>query len=142
MNFIVIMGRLTRDPELRKTHSGTSVTSFTLAVDRDYTADGGERETDFIDCVAWRHTAEFVSKYFPKGKMAVVRGRLQIRDWTDKDNNKRRSAEIVADSVYFGESKKDGDGGGPFRNEQHEPQYTEPSSDFAELDLDDGDLPF
>lgn len=141
LNRIIIMGRLTRDPDLRSTASGVAVASFTLAVDRDFAPKDGERETDFIDCVAWRNTAEFVSKYFSKGKMAVVDGRLQIRDWVDKDNNKRRTAEIVADNVYFGESKKDSDGGN-FRNEYHTPAYTEPTSDFAELDFDDGDLPF
>lgn len=111
LNKIVIMGRLTRDPELRQTGSGTSVTSVSLAVERDYSGrDGGEKQTDFIDVVAWRHTAEFVDKYFAKGDMAAVSGRLQIRDWTDKDGNKRRSAEVVADSVYFGGSKsRDGD---------------------------------
>lgn len=111
LNKIVIMGRLTHDPEMRQTGSGTSVTSFSLAVERDYSGrDGGEKQTDFIDVVAWRHTAEFVSKYFAKGDMAAVVGRLQIRDWTDKDGNKRRSAEVVADSVYFGGSKRrDGD---------------------------------
>ena len=102
LNKIVIMGRLTRDPEMRQTGSGTPVTSFSLAVERD----GGEKQTDFIDVVAWRHTAEFVDKYFSKGDMAAVSGRLQIRDWTDKDGNKRRSAEVVADSVYFGGSKR------------------------------------
>ena len=108
LNHIVIMGRLTRDPELRKTNSGTPVASFTVAVDRDFSGkDGGEKETDFIDCVAWRNTAEFVAKYFTKGRMIVVSGRLQLRDWTDKEGNKRRSAEIVADSCYFGDSKKD-----------------------------------
>lgn len=108
LNHIVIMGRLTRDPELRRTGSGIAVTSFTVAVDRDFAPkDGSERETDFIDCVAWRNTGEFVSKYFSKGRMAVVSGRLQIRSWTDKDGNKRRTAEIVADNVYFGESKRD-----------------------------------
>ena len=107
LNKIVIMGRLTRDPEMRQTGSGTSVTSFSLAVERDYSGrDGGEKQTDFIDAVAWRHTAEFVSKYFAKGDMAAVSGRLQIRDWTDKDGNKRRSAEVVADNVYFGGSKR------------------------------------
>lgn len=106
LNKIVIMGRLTRDLEMRHTGSGTDVASFTLAVDRDYSGrDGGEKQTDFIDVVAWRHTAEFVSKYFAKGDTAAVVGRLQIRDWTDKDGNKRRSAEVVADSVYFGGSK-------------------------------------
>ena len=113
LNHIVIMGRLTRDPELRRTGSGIAVASFTLAVDRDFGGrDGGERETDFIDCVAWRHTGEFVSKYFTKGRMAVVSGRLQIRSWTDKDGNKRRTAEVVADNVYFGDSKRDNDNGG------------------------------
>lgn len=107
LNKIVIMGRLTRDPEMRQTGSGTSVTSFSLAVGRDYSGrDGGEKQTDFIDVVAWRHTAEFVDKYFAKGDMAAVSGRLQIRDWTDKDGNKRRSAEVVADNVYFGGSKR------------------------------------
>lgn len=113
LNHIVIMGRLTRDPELRRTASGIAVASFTLAVDRDFGGkDGGERETDFIDCVAWRQTGEFVSKYFAKGRMAVVSGRLQIRNWTDKEGNKRRSAEIVVDNVYFGDSKRDSDSAG------------------------------
>lgn len=108
LNNCTFMGRLTRDPELRRTQNSTAVVSFTIAVDRDFKPENGERETDFIDIVAWRHTAEFVSKYFGKGSMIVVHGRLQIRDWTDKDGNKRRSAEIVADDVYFGESKKKG----------------------------------
>ena len=111
LNHIVIMGRLTRDPELRRTGSGIAVASFTVAVDRDFSGrDGGERETDFIDCVAWRQTGEFVSKYFTKGSMIVVSGRLQIRNWNDKDGNKRRSAEVVADNVYFGESKRSNEG--------------------------------
>ena len=106
LNHIVIMGRMTRDPELRRTGSGVAVTSFTLAVDRDFSGkDGKEKETDFIDCVAWRQTGEFVSKYFAKGRMACVSGRLQLRDWTDKDGNKRRNAEIIADNVYFADSK-------------------------------------
>ena len=105
LNHITIMGRLTRDPELRSTAGGTPVASFSIAVDRDFSKDG-ERETDFIDVVAWRQTGEFVSKYFQKGSMAVVSGRLQIRDWQDKDGNKRRSAEVVAENVYFGESRK------------------------------------
>lgn len=108
LNRIIVMGRMTRDPELRRTNSGTAVASFSLAVDRDFKTQSGEKETDFIDVVAWRNTAEFVSKYFSKGRMAVVEGRLQLRDWTDKDGNKRRTAEIVADSVYFGDSKRDG----------------------------------
>lgn len=107
LNHIVIMGRLTKDPELRRTQSGVAVASFSLAVDRDYKPENGERETDFIDVVVWRSSAEFVSKYFSKGRMAVVSGRLQIRPWTDKDGNKRRSAEVVADNVYFGDSKRD-----------------------------------
>ena len=106
LNEIILMGRLTRDPELRHTQSGTKVASFALAVDRDYKDASGEKETDFIDIVAWRGTAEFVSKYFTKGRMAVVKGRLQIRDWTDKDGGKRRSAEVVAESVYFADSRK------------------------------------
>ena len=112
LNHIVLMGRLTRDPELRRTGSGVAVASFSLAVDRDFGGrDGGEKETDFIDIVAWRGTAEFVSKYFSKGRMAVVSGRLQIRNWTDKEGGKRRSAEVVADNVYFGDSKRDNDNG-------------------------------
>ena len=119
LNHIVVMGRLTRDPELRYTQSQLPVAGFTVAVDRDYSGrDGGDKQTDFIDCVAWRHTAEFVSKYFNKGSMAVVSGRLQLRDWTDRDGNKRRSAEIVADNVYFGDSKRKDDSGG---------SYTQPS---------------
>ena len=125
LNHIVIMGRLTRDPELRRTGSGIAVASFTVAVDRDYSGkDGGEKETDFIDCVAWRNTGEFVSKYFTKGRMIVVSGRLQLRDWTDKEGNKRRSAEIVADSCYFGDSKKDEDK--PQSQTQSQPQYGAP----------------
>ena len=115
LNHITIMGRLTRDPELRRTGSGVAVASFTLAVDRDFGKnENGERETDFIDCVAWRQTGEFVSKYFTKGRMAVVAGRLQIRSWNDKDGNKRRTAEVVADNVYFGDSKRDNEGGNAY----------------------------
>ncbi len=121
LNHITIMGRLTRDPELRYTQSKIPVASFTLAVDRDYgSRDGGERQTDFIDIVAWRQTAEFVSKYFTKGSMVAVSGRLQMRDWTDRDSNKRRSAEVVAENVYFGESKRR-DGGDYSR--PAEPRY-------------------
>lgn len=107
LNVCTIMGRLVRDPELRRTGSGVAVASFTLAVDRDFAKDGGEKEVDFIDCIAWRGAGEFVSKYFSKGSMAIVSGRLQIRSWTDKDGNKRRNAEIVSENVYFGEAKKD-----------------------------------
>ena len=147
MNQIVIMGRLTRDPELRHTQSGTAVASFTLAVDRRYAPkDGGERQTDFIDVVAWQNLGEFVSKYFVKGQMAAVTGRLQIREWTDKDEKKRKSAEVVADNVYFTESKKSREAG-TSRSEARDDYnagYSTPveSSDFTELDLDDGDLPF
>ena len=132
LNKIILMGRLTRDPELRRTQSGTAVASFTLAVDRDYKPQDGERETDFIDIVAWRGTGEFVSKYFTKGRMAVVEGRLQVRDWTDKDGNKRRSAEVVANRVYFGEGKRN-----------TESQNPENPGGFTMMDEDDGDqLPF
>ena len=106
LNKVVIMGRFTKDPELRRTGSGTAVTSFSLACDRDFKSQSGDKETDFIEAVAWKNTAEFVSKYFSKGRMAVVEGRLQIRDWTDKDGGKRRSAEVVADNVYFADSKR------------------------------------
>lgn len=145
LNKIVLMGRLTRDPELKRTQSGTAVTSFALAVDRDFKSQNGEKETDFIDIVAWRNTAEFVSKYFSKGRMAVVEGRLQIRDWKDKDGNNRRSAEVVADNVYFGDSSKDsgnrsgsGNYGGGYDN-----SYQQPSGDFSEIADDAADeLPF
>lgn len=147
LNHITLMGRLTRDPELRRTQSGTAVTSFTLAVDRDFKSQSGEKETDFIDIVAWRSTAEFVSKYFSKGRMAVVEGRLQIRDWTDKDGGKRRSAEVVADNVYFGDSKRDGgDSSGysaaPAYKNAAPSNFNAGGSDFAEIGEDDGELPF
>ena len=106
LNKVVIMGRFTKDPELRRTGSGTAVTSFSLACDRDFKSQSGDKETDFIEVVAWKNTAEFVSKYFSKGRMAVVEGRLQIRDWTDKAGNKRTTAEVVADNVYFADSKR------------------------------------
>lgn len=111
LNHIVVMGRLTRDPELRKTASGVSVTSFTVAVDRDFSQQDGKKETDFLDVVAWRNTAEFAAKYFTKGRMAIVSGRLQIRNWEDKEGNKRRTAEILAENIYFSDSKKEDDGG-------------------------------
>ena len=149
LNHITIMGRLTRDPELRRTGSGVAVASFTIAVDRDFSPkDGGERETDFIDCVAWRQTGEFVSKYFQKGRMAVVSGRLQIRSWNDKDGNKRRTAEIVADNVYFGDSKRDDQGASSTYGAAPASYGTPysapaaPASDFAMLDDDDAQLPF
>ena len=151
LNHIVLMGRLTRDPELRRTGSGIAVASFSLAVDRDFgsSANNGEKETDFIDIVAWRNTAEFVSKYFTKGRMAVVSGRLQIRNWTDKEGNKRRSAEIVAESVYFGDSKRDGNGQQPGQQQPPQAGYQDASgydsayvSDFAQIEDDDSNLPF
>ena len=164
LNHIVLMGRLTRDPELRYTQSQIPVASFSLAVDRDFGGrDGGERQTDFIDIVAWRSTAEFVSKYFTKGSMAAVSGRLQIREWTDREGGKRTTAEVVADNVYFGESKRR-DGGDTSRpaapSETYRPAAPSASapahrgsyggydnvpqggSAFSELDDDDGDLPF
>ena len=161
LNHITIMGRLTRDPELRRTGSGIAVASFTVAVDRDFGGrDGGEKETDFIDCVAWRQTGEFVSKYFTKGRMIVVSGRLQIRSWTDKDGNKRRTAEVVADNCYFGDSKRDSEGGSSFGGNTYggnsygnygapsgnyggySAPAGAPASDFAMLDDDDAQLPF
>ena len=150
LNHITIMGRLTRDPELRRTGSGVAVASFTVAVDRDFgNRESGERETDFIDCVAWRQTGEFVSKYFTKGRMAVVCGRLQIRNWTDKDGNKRRTAEVVADNVYFGDSKREGESGGNSYSAPAAGSFggysapaSAPASDFAMLSDDDAQLPF
>ena len=149
LNRIVLMGRLTRDPELRRTQSGTAVTSFSIACDRDFKSQSGEKETDFIDVVAWRGTAEFVSKYFTKGRMAIVEGRLQIRDWTDNNGGKRRSAEVVADNIYFGDSKRDsapGDYGAPPAYGAPAGRGTPPSmdarSEFAEIGDEDGELPF
>ena len=135
LNRIVLMGRLTRDPELRHTGNGTAVASFSLAVDRDYKGQSGEKETDFVDIVAWRSTADFVSKYFTKGRMAVVEGRLQIRDWKDKDGSNRRSAEVVAEHVYFGDSKQ--------RAESDTASAPPASGDFREVPEDEeGELPF
>lgn len=144
LNRIIIMGRLARDPELRRTQSGTAVASFTLAVDRDFKDKAtGERSTDWIDVVAWRNTAEFVSRYFTKGRMAVVEGRLQVRDWTDKEGNKRRTAEIVAENVYFGDSKRDSDSSYQGGYSSGGYQTTEqPNNEFYELQDEDGDLPF
>ena len=170
LNHIVLMGRLTRDPELRHTGSGIPVASLSLAVDRDFAnKETGERTCDFIDVVAWRATAEFVSKYFAKGRMAVVSGRLQMRDWNDKDGNKRRSAEVIADNVYFGDSKRDGaaqggsyggyanNGGGNsagsgynnygsgnsgYNGGGYSAPTPAPASDFAMLEDDDSQLPF
>ena len=147
LNRIILMGRLTRDPELRHTQTGTAVASFSLAVDRDFrNRDSGEKGVDFIDVVAWRNTAEFVSKYFTKGRMAVVEGRLQIRDWTDREGGKRRSAEVVADNIYFGDSKRDGEtGGASFSRPAAPADYGMPpvgGDQFAEPADDDGELPF
>ena len=140
LNHITIMGRLTRDPEMRNTQSGVAVASFTLAVDRDFGGrDGGEKQTDFIDCTAWRHTAEFVSKYFSKGRMAVVSGRLQIDNYTDNDGNKRKAAKVIADNIYFGDSKKDGATGS---QSDEAASFTPAPSGFVTVDVDDGELPF
>lgn len=139
LNRINVMGRLTRDPELRRTQNGTAVTSFTLAVDRDFKNADGTKDTDFIDVVAWRNTAEFVSKYFSKGRMAVVEGRLQLRDWTDKDGNKRRSVEIIANSVYFADSKPQ-EGPASYSPASYSPASSSPV-EFSDVE-DDGDLPF
>ena len=152
LNTITIMGRLVRDPELRRTQSGTAVCSFTVAVDRDFQSkDGGEKQTDFIDVVAWRQTGEFVSKYFAKGRMIVVSGSLQSRKWQDRNGQNRISWEVIADNVYFGDSKREGNGG------YDAPAYSAPAynapaggytapvggpSDFSEIDDEDGDLPF
>lgn len=144
LNRIIIMGRMARDPELRHTQSGTAVSSFTLAVDRDFKdKQTGEKVTDWVDVVAWRNTAEFVSRYFTKGRMAVVEGRLQMRDWTDKDGNKRRTAEVVADSVYFGDSKRDGESSyqGGYSSGGYQAQE-QPTNEFQELQDEDGELPF
>lgn len=129
LNSVVIMGRLTRDPELRRTQSGTAVTSFSLAVDRDFKPQIGEKETDFIDVVVWGKTAEFAANYFTKGRMAIVEGRLQVRGWQDKDGNKRKTTEVVADRMYFGDSKQEGK------------KQPAPADDFCEIE-DDGDMPF
>lgn len=159
LNHIVIMGRLVADPELRTTPGGVTVATVRLAVDRDFkNKQTGERETDFINVVAWRQTAEFVSRYFAKGRMAVVEGRLQIRPYTDRDGNKRTAAEVVAENFYFADSRRDGDGGSyapsaysapapraSGYDAPHSMGYDAPTGDedqFAELSDDDGDLPF
>ena len=140
LNHITIMGRLTRDPEMRTTQSGVAVASFTLAVDRDFGGrDGGEKQTDFIDCTAWRHTAEFVSKYFSKGRMAVVSGRLQIDNYTDNHGNKRKAAKVIADNIYFGDSKKDGATGS---QSDEAASFTPAPSGFVPVEVDSGELPF
>lgn len=133
LNKITIMGRLTKDVELRRTNNGSAVSSFTVAVDRDFAKDG-VRETDFFECVAWGKTAEFIERNFSKGKMIVVAGRLQIRDWTDKNEVKRKTPEIIVENAYFGESRSVG--------ERYEAAAQKPLQDFAVVDGDDGDLPF
>ena len=161
LNHIVLQGRITKDIELRRTGTGVAVASFTLAVDRDRKNEAGEKETDFIDCVAWRQTGEFVSKYFTKGSMAIVSGRLQIRNWTDKDGNKRRTAEVLAGSVYFGDSKKSDQGTATYQapntihetsgdfsesmayiQELREKKILQNQNDFTMLTDDDAQLPF
>lgn len=139
LNKIIIMGRLTRDPELRRTGSGTAVTSFSLACDRDFKSRSGDKETDFIEVVAWKNTAEFVSKYFGKGRMAVVEGRLQTRDWTDREGGKRVATEIVADNVYFGDSKRDSDSG---TASSYSDTLSGMTQDFSEISEEDGEIPF
>lgn len=140
LNKIFLQGRLTRDPELRRTGSGTAVTSFSLACDRDFKSQSGDKETDFIEVVAWKNTAEFVSKYFSKGRMAVVDGRLQIRDWTDKDGGKRRSAEVIAENVYFADSKRSESNDN--QKENFNALSGRVSDDFAPISEEDGEIPF
>lgn len=150
LNKIFLQGRLVADPELRQTPSGVSVATFRLAVDRDFkNKETGEKETDFVTIVTWRNTAEFVSRYFTKGRMAIVEGRLQMRNYTDREGNKRTAAEVVADNVYFGDSRRDAEGGGaPYSapaQTYSAPNYGTPapaSDQFAELSEDDGELPF
>jgi single-strand DNA-binding protein len=157
LNHITLMGRIVRDVELRRTGSGVAVASFTIAVDRDFSGKDSEKKTDFIDCVAWRQTGEFISKHFTKGRMIVVDGRLEMRDWTDKDGNKRRSAEVIVENAYFGDSKRDGDSGASYGGNAYggnsysapaAPSFggysspAAPASDFAMLDDDDAQLPF
>ena len=140
LNKIIIMGRLTIDPELRRTGSGTAVTSFSLACDRDFKSQSGDKETDFIEVVAWKNTAEFVSKYFSKGRMAVVEGRLQIRDWTDKAGNKRTTAEVVADNVYFADSKRSESNDN--QKENFNALSGRLSDDFVPISEEGGEIPF
>ncbi|NCB63054.1 MAG: single-stranded DNA-binding protein [Clostridia bacterium] len=156
LNKIFLQGRLVSDPELRHTPSGIAVASFRIAVDRDFkNKETGEKQADFINIVAWRQTGEFVSKFFTKGRMAVIEGRLQMRDYTDKENNKRTAAEVVADNVYFGDSKPGGESGGNYGGSygggysapapRQNDAYSAPvggGDQFAELDDDDGELPF
>ena len=154
LNKAILMGRLVADPELRRTGSGVAVASFRIAVDRDFSPkDGSERKADFITCVAWRQTGEFISKYFTKGRMIVVDGRLEMRDWNDRDGNKRTTAEVIVENAYFGDSKRDGDSGSSYGGNSYSapaaPSYggysapaPAPASDFAMLEDDDAQLPF
>lgn len=148
LNCTIIMGRLTRDPELRRTGSGIAVTSFSIAVERDVAPQGQQKETDFFDCVAWRQTGEFIAKHFTKGRMIVVEGKLQTRSWNDKDGNKRKTVEIVADNAYFGDSKPQGGSQGNSYGNNYGNNYggyaapAAPASDFAMLEDDDAQLPY
>ena len=151
LNKVFLQGRLVADPELRQTPTGVPVATFRIAVDRDFkNKETGEKGTDFVTIVAWRNTAEFVSRYFQKGRMAVVEGRLQMRNYTDRDNNKRTAAEVVADNIYFGDSRREGEAGGGFSYSASAPAYSAPNygtpvsggDQFAELSEDDGELPF
>ena len=146
LNVAVLMGRLTAEPELKHTQNNVSVTSFTLAVERSYQKQGQEKQADFIDCVAWRGTAEFVCKYFRKGQLAAVQGSIQTRSYTDKDGNKRKSFEIVADNVHFAEPKRDNNtssqGNYPVQqNSTPDADYSTGNDDFEKMPTDD-DLPF
>lgn len=140
LNRTVIMGRFTKDPELKTTQGGVSVCSFSLAVESDFKNSQGERDVDFIDCVAWKHKAEFVSKYFSKGRMAMVEGRLKTRTWTDKEGATRKVTEVIAEEVYFGDSVKKDD-----QEAQAPSETTNPYEGFVGMgpaELADSDLPF
>ena len=137
LNHITAAGRLTKDPELRRTQNGVAVASFTIACDRDIKDASGNKQTDFIDCVAWRNTAEFADKYFTRGRMVIVSGRLQMREWTDKNGNKRRNAEILAENVYFADSKRAVE-----NTEKNETKEAAQTVDFDQVEIDDDELPF
>ena len=137
LNHITAAGRLTKDPELRRTQNGVAVASFTIACDRDIKDESGNKQTDFIECVAWRNTAEFVDKYLTRGRMVIVSGRFQMREWTDKNGNKRRNAEILAENVYFGDSKREVE-----NTEKSETKEAEQTVDFDQVEIDDDELPF
>ncbi|MBE6898894.1 MAG: single-stranded DNA-binding protein [Ruminococcaceae bacterium] len=151
LNRVILMGRLTADPELKQTPNGISVTSFSLAVDRNFTSRGAERQTDFINCVAWRQTAEFISRYFAKGRMMAVEGSLQVRNYVDKNENKRQAVEVVVDQAYFADSKNAAPSSSPAPSYQSAAPAYAPAApvafnagsveDFQEID-DEDDLPF